>query len=73
MGGRTSYELQDDNLPTETVLLDRIAVSLAGMAAEAAVFADRSLGAGGLIGSDVELATGIARRMVGSYGFGGTP
>lgn len=43
------------------------------MAAEAVVFNDRSLGSGGLIGSDVEQATAIARRLVGSYGLGGTP
>lgn len=71
--GRTSYDLFDDNLPTETVLLNRIAMSLAGMAAEAVVFGDRSLGSGGLIGSDVEHATAIARRLVGSYGLGETP
>lgn len=72
-GGRTCYDLVDHNLPTETVLLNRIAVGLAGMAAEATVFADRSLGSGGIIGSDVEVATGIARRLVGSYGLGETP
>lgn len=73
MRGRTSYDLFEDNLPTETVLLNRIAMSLAGMAAEAVVFGDRSLGSGGLVGSDVEHATSIARRLVGSYGLGDTP
>lgn len=73
MRGRTSYDLFEDNLPTETVLLNRIAMSLAGMAAEAVVFGDRSLGSGGLVGSDVEHATSIARRLVGSYGLGETP
>ena len=73
MRGRTSYDLFEDNLPTETVLLNRIAMSLAGMAAEAVIFGDRSLGSGGLVGSDVEHATSIARRLVGSYGLGDTP
>lgn len=73
MRGRTSYDLFEYNLPTETVLLNRIAMSLAGMAAEAVVFGDRSLGSGGLVGSDVEHATAIARRLVGSYGLGETP
>lgn len=73
MRGRTSYDLFEDNLPTETVLLNRIAMSLAGMAAEAVVFGDRSLGSGGLVGSDIEHATSIARRLVGSYGLGDTP
>lgn len=72
-GGQTSYDLVDDHLPTDTTLLNRIAVAIAGMAAEATVFADRSLGSGGLIGSDVERATAIARRLVASYGLGRTP
>ncbi|WP_425624356.1 AAA family ATPase [Agrobacterium radiobacter] len=72
-GGKTSYDLVDDYLPTETTLLNRIAVALAGMAAEAAVFDDRSLGSGGLIGSDIERATAIARRLVGAYGLGKAP
>ncbi|MCF1459703.1 AAA family ATPase [Agrobacterium vitis] len=72
-GGQTSYDLVDDHLPTETSLLARIAVALAGMAAEAAVFADRSLGSGGFVYSDIERATTIARRLVGSYGLGKAP
>jgi ATP-dependent Zn protease len=72
-GRQTSYDLVDDYLPTETTLLNRIAVALAGMAAEAAVFDDRSLGSGGLIGSDIERATAIARRLVGAYGLGKAP
>ncbi|CDZ35644.1 ATP-dependent zinc metalloprotease FtsH [Neorhizobium galegae bv. officinalis] len=73
LGGVTSYELVEDVLPTEAGLGNRIAVALAGMAAEAAVFADRSIGAGGTAGSDIERATSIARRMVASYGLGKTP
>jgi len=73
LGGVTSYELTQDNLPTETSLRNRIAVGLAGMAAEATVFGDRSAGSGGLMGSDIERASSIARRMVGSYGLGSTP
>jgi ATP-dependent Zn protease len=73
LGGVTEYELVEDNLPTETSLLNRIAVGYAGMAAEAVVFEDRSVGSGGTFGSDIERVTSIARRMVGSYGFGTTP
>lgn len=73
LGGITSYELIEDHLPTESSLLNRIAIALAGMAAEEAVFGDRSLGSGGMFGSDVERATTIARRMVASYGLGKTP
>ncbi|PTM91968.1 AAA family ATPase [Mycoplana dimorpha] len=68
LGGLISYELTEDHVPTETSLLNRMAVGLAGMAAEAAVFGDRSLGSGGTIGSDIERASSIARRLVGSYG-----
>lgn len=73
LGGMASYELTKDHLPTETSLLNRIAVALAGMAAEAAVFGDRSVGSGGIMGSDIERATSLARRMVGSYGLGSKP
>lgn len=73
LGGRTTYELNHDHFPTESGLLNRIAVCLSGMAAEAVVFENRSIGAGGVIGSDVERATTIARRMVGSYGLGKYP
>lgn len=71
--GQTSYDLLENNLPTETVIMNRIAVALAGMAAEAVVFNDRSLGSGGLVGSDIEHATAIVRRLIGSYGLGETP
>ncbi|AYD01449.1 AAA family ATPase [Neorhizobium sp. NCHU2750] len=72
-GGQTSYDLIENYLPTETALLDRIAVALAGMAAEAVVFGDRSLGSGGVIGSDIERATTLAKRIVATYGLGTTP
>ncbi|NSZ06211.1 AAA family ATPase [Agrobacterium tumefaciens] len=71
--GQTIYELTPDHLPTETSLLNRIAISLSGMAAEQAVFGDRSLGSGGTIGSDLEFSTNLARKFVGAYGLGTTP
>ncbi|OWV68070.1 hypothetical protein ATY76_14275 [Rhizobium sp. R339] len=73
LGGLASYTLVPDHFPTETSLRNRIAVSYAGMAAEAAVYGDRSVGSGGTLGSDVERATSIARRMVASFGLGKTP
>lgn len=73
IGGLTSYDLTEDHFPTEAGLLNRIAVCLAGMAAEAVVFNNRSIGSGGTRGSDVERATVLARRMVASYGLGKTP
>ncbi|MFT4000526.1 MAG: AAA family ATPase [Rhizobium sp.] len=71
--GQTVYDLTPDYLPTETSLLNRIAISLSGMAAEQAVFGDRSLGSGGTIDSDLALSTGLARKFVGAYGLGSTP
>ncbi len=73
VGGKVTYDLEEDYFPTETGLRNRIAVSLAGMAAEKAVFGDRSIGGGGTRGTDVELATTVARRMIGSYGLGKVP
>ncbi|MGO6937864.1 AAA family ATPase [Rhizobium johnstonii] len=73
LGGTTTYDLVPDYFPTATTLRNRIAVSLSGMAAEVAVFGDPSIGSGGTIGSDIERATAVARRMVGSYGLGKTP
>lgn len=73
VGGLTSYELNENHIATEIGLLNRIAVCLSGMAAEAVVFENRSIGAGGMKGSDVEQATAIARRMVASYGLGKVP
>ncbi len=43
------------------------------MAAEAAIFGDRSIGSGGNVDSDIERATTVARRMVGTYELGKTP
>ncbi len=73
VGGKVIYDLEEDYFPTETGLRNRIAVSLAGLAAEKAVFGNRSIGGGGARGTDVELATAVARRMVGSYGLGRVP
>lgn len=73
LGGSTDFDVVEDNLPTEASLLNRIAVGYGGMAAEAVVFEARSVGSGGVLGSDIEHVTAIARRMIGSYGFGKTP
>ncbi|QFY60488.1 AAA family ATPase [Rhizobium grahamii] len=73
LGGKTTFDLVPDYFPTTTTLRNRIAVSLSGMAAEVAVFGDPSIGSGGTIGSDIERATAVARRMIGSYGLGKTP
>ncbi|MBO9124964.1 MULTISPECIES: M41 family metallopeptidase [unclassified Rhizobium] len=72
-GGLTEYDVVENNIPTEASMLNSIAVGYGGMAAEAIVFEARSVGSGGVLGSDLELVTGVARRMIGSYGFGRTP
>ena len=55
---------QDRMYYTENVLLDRIAVFLAGRAAEEIVFGDVSTGAS----NDFQRATSIARKMVTEWG-----
>ncbi|TCU28183.1 AAA family ATPase [Rhizobium laguerreae] len=73
LGGITEYEYVASHIPTDTSLHNTIAVLLGGMAAEFLVFGDRSIGSGGVSGSDIERATTIARRLVYSYGLGHIP
>lgn len=69
-GGRVHYQMKDMALPTEKQLLARMRTMLAGMAAEEVVFGTRSIGSGGIQGSDLDQATRLAYRLVGSYGLG---
>ncbi|MGO6926106.1 AAA family ATPase [Rhizobium ruizarguesonis] len=69
-GGRLHYKMRDQALPTEKDLLARIRIMLGGAAAEEVVFGNRSIGAGGVDGSDLDQATRLAYRMVASYGLG---
>ncbi|MDM9644881.1 AAA family ATPase [Rhizobium sp. S163] len=69
-GGRLHYKMHNEALPTEKDLLARIRIMLGGTAAEEVVFGTRSIGAGGAIGSDLDQATRLAYRLVGSYGLG---
>lgn len=55
---------------TAQTLLDEICVILGGIAAEEVLIGNRSLGAGGAIGSDLHLATMTALRLEASYGLG---
>ncbi len=72
-GGTASIEYSDRYVMTDATLLDRIAILLAGMAAEEAVFTTRSIGAGGGPYSDLGSATTLARQYVGSFGLGRCP
>jgi len=68
-GGYVLSVAEEDRLyATRNMLLDRIAVALAGRAAEETVFSDVTTGAQ----SDFQQATNIARRMVTSWGMSDT-
>jgi len=69
-GGRLHYKMLNEALPTEKDLLAKIRIMLGGAAAEEVVFGSRSIGAGGVEGSDLDQATRLAYRLVGSYGLG---
>jgi cell division protease FtsH len=69
-GGRLHYKMRNEALPTEKDLLAKIRMMLGGTAAEEVVFGNRSIGAGGVEGSDLDQATRLAYRLVGSYGLG---
>ncbi|NKL46508.1 AAA family ATPase [Rhizobium leguminosarum bv. viciae] len=69
-GGRLHYKMRNQALPTEKDLLANIRIMLGGTAAEEVIFGNRSIGAGGVGGSDLEQATQLAYRLVGSYGLG---
>ncbi|WP_037077155.1 AAA family ATPase [Neorhizobium vignae] len=69
-GGRVHYQMRNTALPVDKDLLARIRIMLGGTAAEEVVFGGRSIGAGGFEGSDLDQATRLAYRLVGSYGLG---
>ncbi|TAX29814.1 AAA family ATPase [Rhizobium leguminosarum] len=69
-GGRVHYKMRNEALPTEKDLLAKIRIMLGGTAAEEVVFGNRSIGAGGVEGSDLDQATRLAYRLVASYGLG---
>ena len=65
MGGYTRVVPDEDRLfMTKSQFRDRLAVFMAGHAAETMVFEEQSTGAS----NDIEQATGIARRMVTEFG-----
>ena len=69
MGGYTRVVPDEDRLfMTKSQFQDRLAVFMAGHAAETMVFEEQSTGAS----NDIEQATGIARRMVTEFGMSRT-
>lgn len=57
-------------IQTKETLENRMAVTLAGIAAERVVFGNHASGAGGAASSDLAVATDIATRMESNFGFG---
>ncbi len=69
MGGYTRVVPDEDRLfMTKSQFQDRLAVFMAGHAAETIIFEEQSTGAS----NDIEQATGIARRMVTEFGMSRT-
>ncbi|MGO7863291.1 AAA family ATPase [Rhizobium ruizarguesonis] len=71
--GRVKYEIKDSILPTEGFLRAQIQMALAGIAAEEIGLGSRSMGGGAFVGSDLDVATGVAKRMVASFGMAQVP
>jgi ATP-dependent Zn protease len=71
--GRVKYEIKNSILPTEDFLRAQIRMALGGMAAQEIGIGNRSIGGAAFTGSDLDVATGIANRMVGSFGMGQVP
>ena len=72
-GGKAHFEMKDSFLQTEDFLRAQIRIALAGTVAEQVGMGGRSTGGAGSRGSDLDLATSIAMRMVASYGMGPVP
>ncbi|MGO7788365.1 AAA family ATPase [Rhizobium ruizarguesonis] len=71
--GRAEYASKDSIAPTEDTLRAQIRIKLAGLAAEEVALGCRSIGGAAFTGSDLDVATGIAKRMVASFGMGEVP
>ncbi|MBX5014956.1 AAA family ATPase [Rhizobium lentis] len=71
--GRVEYKLKDSMLWTEDFLRAQVRMALAGMAAEEVGLGSRSIGGAAFAGSDLDVATGIVKRMLGSFGMGEIP
>ncbi|MER8748049.1 AAA family ATPase [Mesorhizobium sp. M1050] len=70
-GGGALFDEQVFPERTKAGFLDRIALALAGLAAEEVVFGSRSAGGGGRKGSDLHIATVTALQVEAAYGMGG--
>ncbi|TCU13735.1 AAA family ATPase [Rhizobium sullae] len=68
--GTTMFNNPLSALATAKHFADRIAINLAGMAAERIVFGDHGTGAGGDEGADLSIANDLATMMERSFGFG---
>jgi cell division protease FtsH len=71
--GHVKYEMKDSALVTEPFLRAQIRITLGGIAAEEVGIGNRSIGGAAFTGSDLDVATGIANRMIASFGMGEVP
>lgn len=71
--GQVEYKIKDSMLALEHLLRAQIRMALAGMAAEEVGLGSRSTGGAAFAGSDLDVATGIAKKMLGSFGMGEVP
>ncbi len=77
VAGQATQGYVEWNIPAPTFsnrdsYCDRIAMLLGGIAAERVFFGGHFDGAGGFVGSDLQLATDLATLMVAAYGMGET-
>ncbi len=68
--GLTRIDYHNTVMASQTELLAKIAMLLAGLAAEEIIFGDKSTGAGGCPTSDLDRATRLAMEMVTIHGLG---
>lgn len=70
--GYVQWQVPPTRFSNRQTYLDKIAMLLGGVAAERVYFGQHFDGAGGSMGSDLQLATDLATLMVGAFGMGDT-
>ncbi len=70
--GYVEWNVPPPSFKNRQSYLDRIATLLGGIAAEKVFFGEHFDGAGGFVGSDLQLATELATVMVAAFGMGDT-
>lgn len=70
--GYVQWQIPPTGFRNRQTYLDKLAMLLGGIAAEKVFFGGHFDGAGGFIGSDLQLATDLATVMVAAFGMGDT-